>query len=357
MQKQVLIIGGGLAGSFMALESALRGHRVSMVDLPDPKAASRVAAGLYNIFTGREAKKTWMADEMLARLKAVLELPGFEGLQRHVHPMEIYRPYPSGQVYNDWMVRLQSPEYAAVARHEPVEQHPEVIHNPLGGLRILPCGWADAAGMCREIKTILQCDHGMIWVEGAFDYGSLDPATGTCTQAGVEGSYDEVIFAEGVGLKANPWFPFVEIRPLKGQVLEATCSPGLPQDQILIVKSFIIPKGKDFYTIGSTYEPRFEHVEPTPEGIENILHYVKQGNGLSVEVVEARASLRPTTASRRPVMGRHPQHSRLVVLNGLGTKGVLQAPWCAERLRAWLDGALDRLPAETDIARFLKNFG
>ncbi|MFN8394652.1 MAG: hypothetical protein U0176_08275 [Bacteroidia bacterium] len=41
----------------MALESALRGHKVTLMDLPDAKAASRVAAGLYNIFTGREAKK------------------------------------------------------------------------------------------------------------------------------------------------------------------------------------------------------------------------------------------------------------------------------------------------------------
>lgn len=357
MQKQVLIIGGGLGGSFMALESALRGHRVCLVDLADPGAASRVAAGLYNIFTGREAKKTWMAEEMLAKLEAVLSLPGLEGLRQHVHPMEIYRPYPSGKEYNDWMARLQSPDYSAWAVHEPEEQHPDVILNPWGGLRILPCGWVDTAGLCQEIKTVLQREHGMVWVEGQFDYGSLDPATGNCSQAGIAGTYEEVIFAEGVGIGSNPWFRFVEIRPLKGQVVEAKCSPRLPEDQILLVKTFVIPKGKDFCTMGSTYEPRFEDVEPTAEGIENIVAHVKTGTTVSVEVVSARAALRPTTASRRPVLGRHPEHGRLVVLNGLGTKGVLQAPWCAERLRSWLDGEEACLPQETDIARFLKKIG
>lgn len=352
--KNVLIVGGGLAGCFMAMESAKRGHRVCLVDRHNPKSASRVAAGLYNVITGREANKTWMADEMLAALAAVTEHPDFESLGRFIHPMPIFRPFPDGTNYNDWMVRLQDPAFSYLATHEGLPHRPQVLHNPLGGLKILPCGWAETMPLCEAILEILKAKYALKHVESPFYYAGLNPETGECTQSGIEGVYDEVIFAEGMGIMGNPWFQFVEIRPLKGQILELKMEAGLDEGQILLRKMFLIPKGNLFYTAGSTYELHFEDDETDPEGIETISESVEEATPLGFEVLGARASIRPTTPNRRPVLGRHPEFERLIVCNGLGTKGVLQAPFSAAMLRDWLDGLTPALSKDVSVLRFLK---
>jgi glycine/D-amino acid oxidase-like deaminating enzyme len=42
--------------------------------------------------------------------------------------------------------------------------------------------------------------------------------------------------------------------------------------------------------------------------------------------------IRPTTHDRKPVMGRHPEHKMLYILNGMGPKGVSLAPYFSDIL-------------------------
>jgi glycine oxidase len=354
--QSVLIIGGGLAGTFIALESARAGHHVRLVDYADPKAATRVAAGLYNVVTGRVANKTWLADELLATFYSLTDDPDFSWLRRYIHRTPIYRPYPDEFTANEWQKKLLQPEFSHLGRHHATPLAPEIINNPLGGLEILPCGWVDTIPFCEGILTTIATKYDFRREEAIFDYQSLEPASGSCRQSGLEGTYDEVIFTEGTAIRHNPWFPFVEIRPLKGQLLDLMIPEGIPQDHILLRKVFLIPKGNSFYTAGSTYEPTFEDAEVTAEGIKTIRDSVEEAITLPFEVVDARAAIRPTTFDRRPVLGRHPDFPRLVVFNGLGTKGVLQAPFCAKVLREWLDGRRASLPADIALERFLKKF-
>jgi glycine oxidase len=67
------------------------------------------------------------------------------------------------------------------------------------------------------------------------------------------------------------------------------------------------------------------------------------------EVLEQASGVRPTSRDRRPILGRTAPHE--AVFNGLGSRGVLLAPWCARHLAAHLfDGA--PLDPEVDAARF-----
>ena len=69
------------------------------------------------------------------------------------------------------------------------------------------------------------------------------------------------------------------------------------------------------------------------------------------EVVNQRAGIRPTVSDRRPLVGRHPNHKQMYVLNGLGTRGVLIAPAMAEALYAFIETDTP-LAEEIDINRF-----
>ena len=63
------------------------------------------------------------------------------------------------------------------------------------------------------------------------------------------------------------------------------------------------------------------------------------------------AGIRPTVKDRRPLVGRHSAHKNVYILNGLGTRGVMIAPYVASELFQFIENnkALD---SEIDIKRF-----
>ncbi|MCB0856012.1 MAG: FAD-binding protein, partial [Bacteroidetes bacterium] len=79
------IIGGGLAGCLMAARLAMRGQEVVLIDHPQPNSPSKVAAGLFNVITGRFGAKSWLADTLLEELNQFLQIPAFLSLQPYVH--------------------------------------------------------------------------------------------------------------------------------------------------------------------------------------------------------------------------------------------------------------------------------
>ena len=79
------------------------------------------------------------------------------------------------------------------------------------------------------------------------------------------------------------------------------------------------------------------------EGLRDMLN-------LPYKIIAHRAGLRPTMRDRTPVVGTHPLHKSLHILNGLGTKGSLLAPYYAHIL---LDDILHNtgIPAPADVQR------
>jgi len=63
--------------------------------------------------------------------------------------------------------------------------------------------------------------------------------------------------------------------------------------------------------------------------------------------VAQRAGVRVTLPDKLPVAGRHPEDPRLGIVNGLGAKGALFAPWLARQWSGHLargaafDGAIE----------------
>src|ERR1700744_3853017 len=65
MHTDVLIIGQGICGTFLARELERAGLSYLVIDESRPFTASKAAAGLINPVTGRRIVKTWMIDELL----------------------------------------------------------------------------------------------------------------------------------------------------------------------------------------------------------------------------------------------------------------------------------------------------
>jgi glycine/D-amino acid oxidase-like deaminating enzyme len=68
-----------------------------------------------------------------------------------------------------------------------------------------------------------------------------------------------------------------------------------------------------------------------------------------VEVIEHWCGVRPASRDRRPILGVTAPGE--AVLNGLGSRGVILAPWCARHLAEHLfDG--EPLDPEVSVSRF-----
>lgn len=320
------------------------------MDKPRPDSASRVAAGLFNVITGRIAAKTWKAEELLEALHLLLDRPAFRHLIRHLHPAIIYRPFLNVEEANDWAGKSGKEDFLPIVRYRSAPIMPDSIPNPLGGIEILPCGWMHTGPFLDELIEILSHKFMFRWLARHIDYLQVNPGTATLSTPEGDQQFDHIVFAEGIHVKDNPWFNYLPVIPLKGQILELEI-PGFQPYMILSRKVFLIPlPGDHRFAAGSTYERTFEVDTPTEEGIQQLREQVEELIRIPYKVISARAGIRPTTPDRRPMLGCHPDFPKLWVINGMGTKGVLQAPWCAAHLCDAIEGyALNK---EVDIKRF-----
>ena len=71
------------------------------------------------------------------------------------------------------------------------------------------------------------------------------------------------------------------------------------------------------------------------------------------EVLEHFAGVRPTVKDRRPLVGLHPNHPNMYILNGLGTRGVMLGPFLAHQLFNYIENNIP-LDEEINIDRIYK---
>ncbi len=71
-----------------------------------------------------------------------------------------------------------------------------------------------------------------------------------------------------------------------------------------------------------------------------------------VEVVEHVVAIRPTVVDRRPVVGTHLDFKNIHILNGLGSRGVMIAPYVSQKLFNSIENNTP-LDSEIDVSRFL----
>ena len=167
-----------------------------------------------------------------------------------------------------------------------------------------------------------------------------------------ERQYRNVVFAEGFGLHANPFFSQLPLDGTKGELLIIKV-PGLNLDVIIKSIVFILPLGNDLYKVGATYNWDDKTATPTEAGKQELIANLKSILSLDFEIVDHLAGVRPSVKDRRPMVGTHPKYKNLHLLNGLGTRGVMLAPAMAKVLFEHIEYQLP-LEKEIDIRRFKK---
>lgn len=345
-----LIIGQGFAGTLLARALLRRGREVVVVDNGHLHSSSRAAAGLINPLAGRQVALPSRVGQFLLTAGEVYGAMEAELGQRLLFPRPMVRLAPSEKDRERWQRRIAAePGYAPYVESvfEPGESGLPLV-DPFGGLIQLHTGYICPDRLLDGMRAKL-AEAGRLR-ERQFELTGMALTSEGAGWGGLVA--DHVIFCEGRCATENPWFDWLPLRPVKGEIL--TLAGELPVDgRIVNGGKWLLPLEDGHFKLGATYDHSRIDETPTETGRERLLSGLP---GLlqappPVEVVDHRAGVRPGTADRLPVVGLHPRERRLGIFNGFGSKGSLTIPWYAERFAEHLlDGA--PLPEEADIGRF-----
>ena len=107
-----IIVGGGIAGSLLAYRLSEEGKSIILIDNDSPKAAWKVAGGVWNAISFKRLLKGWMADEMTAEAQLFYqELQDKLGLSFY-ESKDIVRVFSDVFSQNSWYSKSDDPLYS-----------------------------------------------------------------------------------------------------------------------------------------------------------------------------------------------------------------------------------------------------
>ena len=224
----------------------------------------------------------------------------------------------------------------------------ESIDSPFGYGEVLQTGYVDTALLLEKYKNYLITNQ--LFLEESFDYGLLQEETDGIRYKDIQAKH--IIFAEGFGMHANPYFQHLPLDGTKGELLIIK-APLLDLDVILNTSLYILSLGNDLFKIGATYNWDDKTALPTEVGKNELVQRIKEIITCDFEIMEHHAGVRPTVKDRKPLIGTYEHHNSIHILNGLGTRGVMLGPAMAKALFENIEyqKPLDRF---VDIKRFAK---
>lgn len=349
MNYDYIIVGSGLASIMFAEQ--LRLHNKSFIVISNrSQQASVVASGLYNPVVLKRFTATWNAAAHLD--SAIPKYVELEQLLGHKldHVLPIHRVFNSVKEQNNWFLACDKPVLTNFLNPEIIPNTNSAVKAPFGFGAVNFTGRIDTQLLIESYREFLLKRNQ--YIEETFEYTDLKD-----NREGVEYrtlKARKIVFTEGFGVHKNPYFKYLPLEGTKGELITIH-APTLKLVVILKSSIFVIPMGEDHYLVGSTYEWTDKTNEPTQKSKIELIEKLERLIGCDYEIVDQRAGIRPTVVDRRPLVGQHPSHKNMHVLNGLGTRGVLVAPSMAKALYDSIEKGAS-LPAEIDISRFVAAF-
>jgi glycine oxidase len=362
-----VVIGAGLIGLACAWRAQRLGLSVLVIDRATEPGAetSRVAAGMLAPVTeadfGEEAslrvnlaaRERWPA--FAAELEERTGLPtGYRDSGALVVAADRDDAEALRRLYEfQHSLGLES-EWLTPSRCREVE--PWLSPRVGGGILAHGDGLADPRATVRALATAVGALELGVDVEAIeHEHGRV---TGVHSSAGT-------IECEQVVVAAGPWSAALApvgcappVRPVKGQILELRVRGGAsvaPLERVLRTpRCYLVPRADGRVVLGATVEEQGFDATVTADGVFRLLEAAREvlPEVGELELLGARAGLRPGTPDNAPVIGAGGLEG-LVWATGHWRNGVLLAPFTGEVVAQMLAGrAPAELPESLSPARF-----
>jgi len=345
MKVDYIIVGAGLAGTLFC--DLLRKHNKSFVVFDDTsQRSSVVAGGLYNPVVLKRFTPVWKSKEQLD-----LALPVYKELEELLqvkldYKIKVLRLFASVEEQNNWFSASDKPGLSEFLSTEIINLKNDYFESPFGFGQVNSTGRIDTGLLIDRFKEYLVQKQALR--AEPLQHDLLAVKENKVIYKDVEAQ--NIVFSEGFGLKQNLFFNYLPLNGTKGELLTIH-APDLKIDFVLKSNVFLIPQEEDHYLVGATYNWNDKTNEPSEEGRHELLSKLKSLLRCEFKIVDQLAGIRPTVIDRRPLVGRHNDYSNIYVLNGLGTRGVMIAPYVANQLFNFIEKQIGLNP-EININRF-----
>lgn len=317
--KDILIVGAGIAGTFLYRELS-RTDNLSLcwVDNSHFLSSSVLAAGITNPVTGKRATLIPDTDILLQKRKEWQQKDPL--FAKYFVEKNAFRPFKTIHDVNIWTAR---------STNMPISVHytnpePDYIHADLGGIEIHNAGYMYVNAFLQESKKQAHCIHTKI------NYSDISIEKHQIVWKKENMIFKQVVFCEGSQVQYNPYLSWLPIIPTKGEILEIEVKEPICTQFMYSTGIYIVPKTHNRYFVGATYIPENTDASPTEEGKNELLEKLNAFIKVPYHITGHWAGIRPATADKMPLIGKHPKYQNVWFFNGLGSKGVFYAPLLAE---------------------------
>jgi glycine/D-amino acid oxidase-like deaminating enzyme len=346
-----IIVGLGIAGISFC-EQLEKHHKSYLVIDSGVNAATKISGGVFNPVVLKRFTIAWKAREEMAKSLLFYKELSNKLNTAILHETSVLRILNSVEEQNDWGVASDRIELSPYLDSEILKNNNPNIKAPFGFGKVKVAGRIFPSVLLESYRNYLQKRN--VLISEIFEYERLSEEKNKVYYKDIVAG--KIIFSEGIGGLKNPYFPkgpFVGGKeyfiPNKGEYVIVK-APELKLDTLLKGPVYVMPWGKDLYKVGASYKREDSSVEITEESKEIVLKKLRKMIVCDFEVVSQEAGIRPTTKDRRPFLGSLTNSPNKVFFNGLGTHGIMNAPFLAEILYNHLESEQD-LPEEMDIKR------
>lgn len=340
-KSAILIAGQGLAGTAVAWRLWEREVKFVIADPDEAVTSSKIAAGLVTPVTGRRLNLSWRIDEFLPEARA------FYSRVEKVLGEDFYREAEYLRLLNDerevawWKERQSRGELQPWLKPggEVLPNTSAFFRDELGGFVQQHAGWLDTAVYLKASREFF-ARHNAVRA-ARVEENEVEAREDSVRWQG--GDFAAVVFCRGWREQDSArFFPWLKFDSMQGVI--AALKAGLPDERIVNRGAWLLPRGGGEWRAGSTYE--VDLARPMEESIADLRGKLERFLKVPFELGEAQRGVRPIVKQRQLILGRHPVHGRVCLLNGLGSKGTLRAPFFAKML---VEHLLDDKPLEAAV--------
>ena len=336
MQVDYIIIGQGICGSFLSWELRNAGQTVLVIDAAQPFSSTKVASGVINPITGRQAVTTWMADELMPFTWDAYTQFGKQLGETLIEACSIYAFPPSQQMRESYDQKIKEADaYVKELPAAVTQEYNDLFHYFHGAVEIEPVWLLHLHKLLKGWRLQLAAQDALL--EELFDASLLEIATDQVRYKHIRAK--KIFFCNGVNSFSHPLWERLPYSFNKGEALIADIPALSPQHIYKFGITTLVPWYDGLWWVGSSYENRFEDLLPSEQFRNKKIAELENLIKCDYSIVDHIASVRPATVERRPFAGLHPKYPSVGILNGMGTKGCSLAPYFARQLvRELLEG-------------------
>lgn len=344
-----IIVGQGLAGSWLAYLLEQAQQKIIIIDEKQGETSSTKATGLINPITGRRFVKSWKIDELIPFAKQSYKALEQKFSSSFFEETKAHRIIQSVEQQNDWASKANDSKYKHYLQNQNlVHYNSSIIKNDLACVEIAPLYKINMPILIEKFTQYFETKKCLL--RQKIEYQKLQINTDSVQYENIKAKH--IIFCEGFATIHNPYFNYLPFVLSKGEVLTFKAEK-LKLNAILGANTHIAPLEKGLFSVGASYAWNDYSPSPTLAKRKELIEKLEAILKCSYTIVEQKAGIRPTVKDRRPLIGTHPQHKNIHIFNGMGTKGLSLAPYFATH---FVENLLENKPIETavNIERFMQ---